>query len=67
MLKFVMLKSCKTFHLIYKLFSNLFSNARGGSLALKAEKIYKTTKKFQKNLKSKFSIKKLLKVVTMKS
>ena len=50
MLKLLMLKSCKTFHLIYKLFSNLFSNPRGGYLALKAEKIYKTTKKNSKKL-----------------
>ena len=54
MLKFVMLKSCKTFHLIKKLFSNLFSNPRGDSLALQAEKFKKLQKISKKREKSKF-------------
>ena len=53
MLKIVMLKSCRTFHLIWKFFSNLFSNPRAGSLALKAAKIKKTTKIFFKKLEKK--------------
>ena len=51
MLKFVMLRSCKTFHLIlfkqYKLNNNLISNPRGGSLALTAKKLSKRLEKKQ--------------------
>ena len=48
MLKFEMLKFCKTFHLICNLFTNLFVNPRGSSLALEAEKFCKITKNFKK-------------------
>ena len=36
MLKLAMLKSWQPFHFIYKLYSNLLSDLRGGSLALEA-------------------------------
>ena len=68
MLKFVMkfvLKSSKTFHLIKKLYSDLFINRRGGSLTLEAEKPQKKTNLQKKNKES--FIKKLLKSVTLKS
>ena len=51
MLNFVMLKSFRTFHYLSKLYSKLFLNPRGVSLALEAEKILKNTKVFRKNLK----------------
>ena len=38
MLKFVVLKSCKKFHLNWKLYRHPLSNPRGGFLALEAEK-----------------------------
>ena len=45
-LKLVMLKSCKKFHLNCKIHSHLLSNPRGGFLALEAENNLKH-KKFQ--------------------
>ena len=47
MLKFMILKSCQTFHYIYKTYSNLISNPRG-SLALEAQTSLKKTKIFKK-------------------
>ena len=45
-----MLKSCKIFHYIQKIYSNLLSNPRGGSVALEAEQTWKPTI-FKKKLK----------------
>ena len=47
MLKFVRFKSCKAFHYILKLYSNMFSELRGSSLALEAKKS-KRNKKLSK-------------------
>ena len=58
-----MLKSSKTFYYIEKLYSNVFSNPRGGSLALEAGK---NDKNFQKTWKKQVSLKKLLKFVILK-
>ena len=68
MLKFVMFKSCKSFHLSLKIFSNVFSNPKGGSLALEAQNILKKLKKkFKTTWKKASFIKKLQKFVTLKS
>ena len=66
MLKLVMLMSYLTFHYIWKLYSNLFSNPRGDSLALSIEKPRKRQKLSQNCRKKAGFIKKLLKFVTLK-
>ena len=65
MLKFVMLKYCKTFQLMQKLIRNLFSNPRESSLDLKS-KNSKVRQKNSKNLKKASFIKKIAKICDMK-